>query len=173
MVVAKPNRTHEPKVKMTRFLKAQIWARLVPLLQAHGFEPVRFSLNRKDEPVNVEEICTERTRGDYIDTVYVMFAKYSRPTFQVGFSRRLSQFPNEWVRAGNLVKNPNQYFCFWGKKWWIPNALWSDARASATVEAVTALTDQIFEFLDTGAKGKNISRKADVRSINADVKDLE
>ncbi len=143
----------------TRLLCELVESRVVPVLTAPGFRWVDLNLGRSDWPVNPNEIELERVSGDVIDSIDISFGKYDRARFQIGFSRHERAPPNEFIRSGNLVKNASQYYCFWGKPWWLPKKFWPARSAKRVVEGVVPLLEQVVRFLETGERGPNISRQ--------------
>jgi hypothetical protein len=118
---------------------------------------LRKSLTRPDWPVDTKEIVLERANSDLIDYVVVNFEKHSAPRFQIHFGRRRNTVDNEFIRSGNLVKNPHEYYHFWGKPAWLPTRFWSDNSAQRVVSTVTSMVDEIIAFIEFGEKGENIS----------------
>jgi hypothetical protein len=142
----------------TRFLSELVKAELVPVIAAEGLERVDTALEGNGRTLNPNEIRLERVGGDYIDSIGITFGKYERARFQISASRRERAAPHAWIRSTNLVKHAGQYYCFWGKQWWLPGPLWPDALAKRTVSTVAKLVRQLTIFLETGERGPNLSR---------------
>ncbi len=143
----------------TRFLASEIEARLVGLIEARGFGHVELNLGDPDWPVSGREYRLERRIGDLVDSVDFNFAKSRAPRVQIHFSRRLWEPPHAFVRSGSLVARPTRYYHFWGKPWWLPTRLWPDSGSSHQIAKVEGCFQQVFEFLEHGTVGKNISRQ--------------
>jgi hypothetical protein len=59
------------------------------------------------------------------------------------------------------VARRSQYYHFWGKPWWLPTRLWSDAGSLRTIGKVASRLEQLVRFLEHGEIGPNISRGVD------------
>ena len=112
-----------PLISMGRLIKEE----LLPSYLAADFKRVFVRLHDPTDAVSAREICLQRSCGNEIDVVTFNFDKYHRPSFQVHLHRRETRSPHSWVRAGNLVRTPSQYLHFWGKPWWSPTRLCSNA----------------------------------------------
>jgi len=141
----------------TRLLSELLLTKLVPAMQAGGFEKVDYTFNQPDLPVEGSEFQFERRRGDNVDVVYVAFDKNSAPRVQILVSRRGPSGRNGVVRAGQLVRRPWQSYHPWGRPWWLPSALWSMWQASRCVDAIVERMPQVFHFLETGERGRSVA----------------
>ncbi|MEW6598741.1 hypothetical protein ACVSQ4_28100, partial [Klebsiella pneumoniae] len=141
----------------TRVLSELLEEKFVAVFLGSRFEWVGVNLTRPDWPVDTKEIVLERANSDLIDYVVVNFEKHSAPRFQIHFGRRRNTVDNEFIRSGNLVKNPHEYYHFWGKPAWLPTRFWSDNSAQRVVSTVTSMVDEIIAFIEFGEKGENIS----------------
>ena len=142
----------------TQALASLVDSQLVPQFLSAGYEWVDFVLRRRDWPVNANEIELEKAGPNYIDCIDFRFAKYDLPRFQLGFSRRKIEQPNEFIRSANLVRDSSQHYHFWGKPAWVPTNLWPESNCLKTIEQVSPLIDQVLEFLDRDIRGPNVSR---------------
>ena len=143
----------------TRYLCTGAKARVLPGLALVGFRPVECSLGNPEWPVSAQEIEVERRGEGFVDSIAFNFDKYRRPRFQVHAARRSLNPPHQFIRSGNLVVHPSQYYHYWGRPWWLPTALWSQSAASSTLFRVSQCVPQLLEFLDSGARGCNVSRQ--------------
>jgi len=143
----------------TRFLSELVDAEFGSEAIKAGFERVDTVLQRADWPVDSNEIELERLHSSFIDSIYITFAKHGRPRFQIGCSRREISPPNSFVRSCHLVKHARQYYYFWGRAWWMPRFLWTNGQSRRTVNRVLRAMGQLFDFLETGERGPNISRQ--------------
>jgi hypothetical protein len=142
----------------TRFLSELVKTELVPVFEAEGLGTVDIALEGKGRTLNPNEIRLERLGENHIDSIDITFGKYGQTKFQISASRRQRVAPNNWIRSTCLVKHARQYYCFWGKPWWLPGALWTDALAKRTVNTLLKLVRQLAVFLETGERGPNLSR---------------
>ncbi len=143
--------------QQTRFLSELSEQKIIPFFESIGFQRVDISLNDPERIVSMNSIELERVINDQIDSLDVSFAKYGEPKFQIGFSRREASKPHKFIRSGCLVKKSKQYYFFWGKPWWFPMSFWSESNSRKTIDEIMSLMPQILEFLESGARGKNIS----------------
>ncbi len=141
----------------TRQLSELLANRLIPALEATGFQKVDCVLGKRTSPVEGSELRFERTLNGCIDVIYVFFDKYSSPRFQVSFSRRSVNDPEAIIRSGHLVRAPSERYHEWGKPRWFPVALWSEARAVGVAMEVAGYLDQVLRFLEVGETGSKIS----------------
>jgi len=144
--------------KPTRELSGHVERLLAPTLEGEGFCWVDNYFGGFEEPVGGRDIRFERRGFEYIDSIDISFDKYNSPSFQMSFSRRAMVPPYEFLRAGNLVKRPKQYYYRWGKRWFVPLSMWHESDSLSTVEAVCFKVSQILDFLGNGRRGPNISR---------------
>jgi len=142
----------------TRLLVDSLLLNMTSALEGEGFRRVDHNLGESVWPVSGSEIVYERWGPELIDSITVNFDKYRRPRFQVHCSRRHIEGPHGFVRAANLVRARSQYFHFWGKPWWLPIRLWRVGSALRTVESVVGHLKQLISFLESGERGKNISK---------------
>lgn len=142
----------------SRRLRDLLVAELMPAMEAAHFDHVDCEFGRADQLVIGAEIRFERAAGEYIDVVDVFFDKYAGPSFQISISRRMKIDPSEFVRSAHVVSRPSEYYHEWGKPWWWPSQLWSDALSRRTVKRLLPGLGQISPFLESGARGPNISR---------------
>jgi hypothetical protein len=141
----------------TKYLCELIENQLVPLIHSYGFKQVEVSLLKDDDLVAANEIRMERIVNDNIDSIYIFFDKYERAKFQIGFNRKSIKLLNEFVPTRHLVKDPSQYYFWWGKPWWYPLSFWGESNSKKTIDEIMPLLPQILEFLESGNRGKNIS----------------
>ncbi|HVZ27274.1 MAG TPA: hypothetical protein VG798_01335 [Rhizomicrobium sp.] len=141
----------------TLVLSKMVETVLVSKVLAAGYEIKSFAFDDREDRVLARELHLERANGAVVDFIEFSFEKWGRPRFLVHFGRRQATAPFKYLRTGNLVFRSTQYYCLWGKPWWMPNALWSNKRAENSVRAIDNRLDQIFAFLDTGKRGPNIS----------------
>ena len=137
----------------TRYLGSRVESSLVPPLEKLGFtwaSDIQLTSGR--------ELEFERAVGEFVDTVTFNFDKYRAPRFQVQIARRAASPPNAFVRSCNLVASAKLYLYFWGKPWWYPTAYWPNHRTDRVVEALERHMAQAANFLESGARGPNISR---------------
>jgi hypothetical protein len=114
--------------------------------------------------VSGRTIELERWSDSWVDSVCFNFDKYRAPRFQVYLSRRLSAQPHAWVHSGNLVARSSQYLYFWGKPWLLPSSLWSDSASRRTVARIETYMSEALFFLDSGERGKHISKPIKAQS---------
>lgn len=145
--------------QQTQFLSKLTEQQIIPFFESIGFQRVDICLNDSERPVAMDSIELERIINDQIDSVDVSFAKYGEPKFQIGFSRREVSKPYKFIRSGCLVKKPSQYYFFWGKPWWCPLSFWSESNSIKIIDEIMPLLPQILEFLESGVRGKNISKE--------------
>jgi hypothetical protein len=143
----------------TRFLSSAVENRLVPKLEALGFQRVDVVLQQADWPVRGSQIELERTHQEIIDSVAFNFEKYKTPRVQVHFSRREIVPPHTFIRSANLVARPTQYYHLWGKPWWLLTRWWSNHASTRTIDKIESLFGQLAQFLESGEIGPNISRR--------------
>ena len=141
---------------MTRLLAEQIFERVVPMLEAHGFRASGAHLGDPEHPVSGSELLFDRRVDDVIDSVTFNFEKYRRPEVQVHISRRAAP-SHDFIHSGNLVARPWQYYHFWGKPWWCPIRFWTRRFVVRTAEAILRRLPQAIVFLEQGKRGRNIS----------------
>jgi hypothetical protein len=132
---------------------------LVPKVIARGYEVQGCFYNDPENRTIANEIHLERHSDDIAVGITFSFAKYGRPKFQVRLRKRQIVEPREHLLHGNLVSRPSQYYHWWGKPWWLPNVLWSDKRAENVIKVVAEKLSGAFDFLDTGIRNSNISRR--------------
>ena len=142
----------------TRALSALVDSKLTLVLGQAGFSRVDVSLGHSDDPVGGNMIEFERWSPDWVDSITINFEKYRAPRFQVHGHRRSIEPPHAFVRSANLVNRSTQYLHFWGKPWWRPRLLWSREASARTVSAVERDMEQLLRFLETGERGRRISR---------------
>lgn len=142
----------------TKVLSDNIEATLVPKVLSAGYEVQDLFFGDRKDRVSPSEIHFERVEGERINYVTFSFDKYRRPKFQVHFGSRQIVAPFALLSRGNLVSKSGEYYHFWGKPWWLPNSMWSDRCSTNVVQTVAAKLDQVFDYLQTGARGPNISR---------------
>lgn len=145
--------------RQAQYLCEVIEARLVPLIESYGFSQVEICLQNSDDLVAANEIRLEKVVGDKIDSIYIFFDKYGRAKFQIAFNRKNLNLPNEFVPSRHLVKSSSQYYFWWGKPWWFPMSFWSESNSIKTIDEIMSLLPQILEFLESGTRGKNISKE--------------
>jgi hypothetical protein len=147
----------------TRAMMDAVQKSLVPQFEAQGFGCVDYSRIDSNFPISGSEIHLERVSGDHIDSVTFNFEKYRRPRVQIHFSRRELRPPHNFIRSANLVRRSSQYYCFWGKPWWLPTRFWpASATERALVKAKQCL-GQATKFLESGERGENISKPVDAQ----------
>ncbi|MBS1994652.1 MAG: hypothetical protein JSS86_00020 [Cyanobacteria bacterium SZAS LIN-2] len=132
---------------------------LLPHLERAGFVRVDFELDDPGNPVAGREIILERLNADTFDRVIFNFDKYGAPRVQAHLSRRLRAPPHEFLRSGNLVLRPSQYYHFWGKPWWVPTKLWPSRGALRTVALLEERIPDALSFLETGRRSRCISAR--------------
>jgi hypothetical protein len=142
----------------TKILISLVRDRLVPALEQAGFCLVDISLRQTDRPVAGRMIELERWTDHWVDSFTFNFDKYRTPRFQVQASRRLVTPPHEFLRSANLVARPSQYLHFWGKPWWLPSIVWSQAASIRTVDKVALHQTELLGFLETGERSRAVSR---------------
>lgn len=142
----------------TRYLVDGIVEILLPLLESQGFSRVSFERLDSSLPVSGSEIVLERIGDREIDSVTFNLEKYRRPRFQIHFSRRDRNSPNNFIRSANLVRKSSQYYHFWGKPWWFPTKLWPESATRRTLAEVQSQLVQVLHFLDNAERGRNISK---------------
>ena len=143
----------------TRFLSSAVENRLVPQLEALGFQRVDVVRQQADWPVRGSQIELERTHQEIIDSVAFNFEKYRSPRVQIHFSRREIVPPHAFIRSANLVARQTQYYHLWGKPWWLPTRWWSDHASKRTIDKIESLLGQLAQFLEREEIGPNISRR--------------
>lgn len=143
----------------TRFLSEQVDKNIIPFFEKNGFQKVEVALNNPEWPVSMDEIRLERKISDVIDSIYVGFAKHGATKFQIRISRRELDSPHEFIRDSCLVKNSTQHYFLWGKPWWCPLSFWSESNSIKIIDKIMPLLPQVLEFLETGVRGKNISKE--------------
>lgn len=143
----------------TRALAELVETRLVPRCEEAGFTRVDIWMGDQNHRVRGDEIQLERTMGAELDMLDISFANYGATRFQLGCARRRTEPPHAFIRSGKLVAKNAEYYHFWGKPWWLPAWSWSIRDAERTVERVAVKLDQIFDFLERGVVGPNISRQ--------------
>lgn len=146
----------------TRFLSEEVERRFVPLCEQRGYKWVDVWLDKEDMPVSRDEIILQKCIEHYIEYIYIAFDKYLAPRFQVLCARRSDSPGNEFIWSGNLVAKKNEYYHFWGKPWWVPLSMWSDANSSNIISKVVEISPQIFTFLESGERGDNIGKSVHV-----------
>ena len=142
----------------TKFLISLVRARLVPALEQAGFSLVDISLRQTDQPVAGRMIELERWTENWVESFTFNFDKYRTPRFQVHASRHSVTPPHEFLRSANLVARPSQYLHFWGKPWWLPSVLWSQAASLRTVDKIVHHHAELLRFLETGERSRAVSR---------------
>jgi hypothetical protein len=143
---------------VTRVLSSLINELLVPALESRGFRYVGFHLGDPTDTVTGSDIHLERHDVEHFDSVAFNFDKYKAPRLQVHLSRR-SASTHDFIHSGNLVARRTQYYHFWGKPWWLPSKLWTEAAAKRTVKKIGDCIDQAVRFIEDGTRGDNISKK--------------
>ncbi len=143
----------------TGLLSGLVELRVVEFFQRLGFERVDVALNNSEWPVAMDSIELERATASHTDSIYLSFAKHGVPRFQLGCSRREKIAPYNFIRSACLVRKPNQYYCWWGKPWWFPLWLWQHEHSKQLIDKIMPTLPQILDFLDTGQRGKNISKE--------------
>lgn len=143
----------------TRVLSSAVVNRLVPQLQALGFQRVDVIRQQADWPVRGSEIELERTHQEIIDSVAIKFEKYRTPRVQIHVSSREIVPPHTFIRSANLVARHNQYYYWWGKPWWLPTRWWSDHASKRTMDKIESRLGQLVQFLEGAEIGPNISRR--------------
>jgi hypothetical protein len=128
------------------------------MLEQAGFSLVDVSLRDHRQPVSGRMIELERWANWHVDSIVFNFDKYRSPRFQVHASRRSADPPHSFLRDGNLVARPSQYLHFWGKPWWLPGRAWPKPAPARTVACVERHLPELLAFLDTGERGKHISK---------------
>lgn len=147
----------------TRELANLVEECLVTRCENAGFNRVYCWLRDSEDRIRGDEIQFERHDDQYVDVIYVTFAKYGAPRFQLGFMRRAASPPHAIERSGKLVARAAEYLHFWGKPWWQPSWAWATQDAERAVRGVAAKLDQIFAFLENDIVGRNISRQDSVK----------
>jgi hypothetical protein len=142
---------------VTRLLAEQILERVVPMLQARGFRGAGTYLGDPGQSVSGAELHFDRRVADMIDSITFNFEKNRRPSVQVHISRRIAAPPHDFIRSGNLVARPWQYYHFWGKPWWCPTRFWPRRLVVITAEMIVKRLPQAVQFLEEGERGRNIS----------------
>jgi len=142
----------------TRYLVDGIVEILVPFLELQGFSRVSFERLDSSLLVSGSEIVLERIGEREIDSVTFNLEKYRKPRFQIHFSRRERNSPNNFIRSANLVRKSSQYYYFWGKPWWFPTKLWSESATRRTLAEVKSQLVQVIHFLDNAERGRNVSK---------------
>ena len=142
-----------------RYLIDQVIERLVPVVEASGFERIELSLMGPDHTPSGSEIRLERVVGKYMDTIIFNFEKYGTPRFQIHGARRLGEVPFPFIRSADLVRNKSQYYCFWGKPWWLPTKFWPASATEHTVESASMQIGALVHFLETGEREDCISKE--------------
>ncbi len=143
----------------TRLLGTLVASRLIPVLEAHGFQRVGHSLKQPERITSGKELELERWDGEFVDSITFNFDKYGAPRFQVHVSRRSSKPPHDWVRSANVVRRPGQYLHFWGKPWWLPASLWSEEASCRVVASMESMLPSALAFLERGERDGHISRR--------------
>jgi hypothetical protein len=151
---------------ITRVLSSLIYELLVPALEGRGFRYVGVSLGEPTDTVQGSEIRLERHDAEHIDSVTFNFEKYKSPRLQVRLSRR-SASTHDFIHSGNLVARRTQYYHFWGKPWWLPSRLWTEAAAKRSVKKIGTCLDQALQFIEDGTRGGNISKKVITRGFKS------
>jgi hypothetical protein len=149
----------------TRVLSELVLSKIVPYFEASGFQRVGIALGLPDQSVARNAVCLERKLGFEVDAVDIWFDKYDRARFQIGFSRRKQLPPNEFIRSGNFVAKPSQYYCFWGKPILLPSWLWTEKMADTEVSYIADRLGQILTFFETELRSQNISRPVEMPSV--------
>lgn len=142
-----------------RYLIDQVIERLVPVVEASGFERIELSLMGPDHTPSGSEIRLERVVGKCMDTIIFNFEKHRTPRFQIHGARRLGEAPFPFIRAANLVRSKSQYYCFWGKPWWFPIKLWPASATECIVKSAGAQIGALVHFLETGERRDYISKE--------------
>lgn len=132
--------------------------RLTPPFLDAGFLWVDVHGWDKSFPVSGRQIQLERRSGNSVQGVTISFDKYYRPAFQVHLMLWAADPPHERVRIADVVRRPRQFYCFWGKPWWVPARLWSARAMEKVVKQVAGHIGQSIAFLEQGERGPNISR---------------
>jgi hypothetical protein len=145
----------------TRALASRLEAVVLPALASQGFERVDVELRRSGDKVPGNVIELERWSSDVVDSLTFRFDKYLGPRFQVHGTRRIAGAANTLLRGANLVERPPQYYRFWGKAWWLPAGLWPAASVDATIDQVLNGIADLVRFLETGDRGRHVSRAVD------------
>jgi hypothetical protein len=145
----------------TRALSSAVVTGLLPIVEARGFARVEINLGQPDSPVSGKEIQLERESDGFIDVICFNFEKYGTPRAQVHALRRKRQSPHEILSKCNLVARSTQYYHFWGKLWWLPTRCWPIAASGNVASKIAQKLPQIFDFLERGVRGPNISRQVE------------
>lgn len=122
---------------------------VAPLLES-GFQRVARFMEDPTDPVPARQIRLERRREGEIDGVTFNFDKHRRPSCQIHIERRVIGARGAWLRAGNVVKRPTHYICFWGAPWWLPARFWTPSSSRKVARSLRALVPVMLAFLDDG-----------------------
>jgi hypothetical protein len=152
----------------TRHLIDQVVDRLVPAVVAAGFTRVDQSHLGSDHDPSGSEICLERVLGEEVDVITFNFEKHGKPRVQIHGARRSARAPYQFVRAANLVRSQSQYYCFWGKPWWLPRRLWTASATARVVESARERLGQLLRFLEVGERAGSISKAVTLAPRNGD-----
>jgi hypothetical protein len=147
----------------TRHLVDGVTEHLVPVFEAQGFQRVDYVLMDRAAPTPASYVVLERVTGEVIDSITFNFEKYRTPRFQIHVSRRTLAPSNSFIRAANLVRKNSQYYCFWGKPWWLPTKFWSSTATQRVLEGLLPVLQQVQPFIERGDRGPNISKVVNIR----------
>jgi hypothetical protein len=149
----------------TRALIDGVLEGLVPCFEAQGFGRVDYSRIDGHSPISGSKIHLERIAADHIDSVTFNFEKYRSPRVQIQISQRELSPPHKFIRSANLVRRSSQYYCFWGKPWWLPTRLWSTSATQRALQRAKQCLGQATQFLESGERGSNISRQVNAQPL--------
>jgi len=149
----------------TRALIDGVLEGLVPYFEAQGFDRVDYSRIDSESPISGSEILLERIAADHVDSVTFNFEKYRSPRVQIQFARRELRPPHKFIRSANLVRRSAQYYCFWGKPWWLPTRLWSTSATHRALQQAKRCLGQATQFLESGERGSNISKQVNAQPL--------
>lgn len=152
------------RLETTQQLRRLVADRVPDVLSAYQYAPTMTLFGNEEDVIDPNELHFERSYGFSIAYITFRFEKYDLPRFQVTCGRCEIQTPHKFIRAAKVVASAREQIHFWGKPWWLPDFMWSAARATREVDVVCVILPQVVEFLESGSVGGNLC----VRQISPD-----
>lgn len=140
------------------YLLDQTENKLVPIVEAAGYERINHYFGVPDHKVSASRMHFQRAANTGFDAITFAFDKYHRPKFQVELTRAQLGLDFEWDQKANLLKRNCHWFHFFGKPFWFPARFWTDRMADRAVDQVRVRLPSALQFLDTGERGQAVSK---------------
>lgn len=137
---------------LTKTQKKQLVEKIKPVLKSAEFKQVQTYADGEKRQHN--SILFEKIDNEFHHYIGIVFEKYYNPRFFVSLYTVQYGSKTKRIQHVPLVKNSRQLYYFWGAKPWSINR--NKAWVKSVKNVATALP-QLFDFIDDGSVGKNIS----------------